>query len=145
MHCKNINLKNCPKCNDIKEILYYKYMGNLESQETIDNDYKLYEDEKINVLFVQVKKNKNCNVELTQFNLLLGLNIPKYSILEGTHYPYLFCVSEKTDIYKIAKEYNYTVGFITKQTVLKSKFNSTHTAYWCCRGKHNYCLENLIY
>jgi len=123
---------------------YYKIkMGIIASKiDTIDN-YDLIKEEKIYVNFIQIAKNEECNTSLEQLNMLLGLNIPKYSVLDGTSYPYLFCVCSVVDINKILKEYGYKIGFLTKQKVLKNEFNSYHIATCSYSGNELYKLKHV--
>jgi hypothetical protein len=64
----------------------------------MDDNYNLYNEEQINVNFVQLAKLPGCNITPVQLNKLLGLNIPKYCVVEGVEYPYVFCVSTIVDI-----------------------------------------------
>jgi hypothetical protein len=114
-------------------------MGNSNSKSKHEN-YVLYDDDMINVLFIQVKPKDGCYTDLQQFNLLLGLNIPKYAIYEGTEYPYVFCVHETSDIHKIANEYHYEIGFSQKMKLSKSQFNSKHKIAWNSFSEP-YCLK----
>ena len=104
-------------------------MGINQSTNTnsIDN-YESFEEKFINICFVQLKQLSTSNVKPEQLNVLLGLNVPKYSILEGTEYKYLFCVSSTVNIYDIARSYGYEIGYSTKQKINKIKFNSYHQA-----------------
>lgn len=103
-------------------------MGINISKQQLSDNYNLYEDNEITVNFIQIRMGKKCKVTLEQLNMLLGLNIPKYSILNNTDYPYLFCVGYVVDINKIMTEYGYDVGFSTKQKVFKNEFNAYHKA-----------------
>jgi hypothetical protein len=102
-------------------------MGNAKSTH---EHYSLFDEPTINVLFVQVKPKSGCKISPEQFNLILGLNTPNYTTLEGTPYYYVFCVHDSTDINTIANEYGYEIGYIDKDKVLKSTFNSNHKIYW---------------
>lgn len=91
------------------------------------DNYKLYYDEeKINVLFVHLAQLPGCNASPEQLNMLLGLNLPKYAIFNGTEYPYVFCVSPLIDIEKISREYGYIVGYSSKIEVFRYEFNSNY-------------------
>lgn len=118
-------------------------MGIRISKIDITDNYNLIKEEKIYVNFIQIAKNENCNVSLEQLNVLLGLNIPKYSTLDGTSYPYLFCVSSVVDISKILKEYGYEIGFSSKLKVFKNEFNAQHRATCSFRYKDWYGLEHI--
>jgi hypothetical protein len=100
----------------------------------------LEKNDLVNVNFIQLKKGIGCNVLPEQLNVLLGLNVPKFSELEGTEYPYLFCVSSVTDINKIIKEYRYVIGFETKQKVLRDEFNHNHRTACSYSGNEYYKL-----
>lgn len=92
------------------------------------NDLNKMSNELINVNFVQLRKNSKCNVTPEQFNLLLGLNVPKFSILPETLYPYLFCVSVLVDIEKICFEYGFDIGHKYLQKIYKNEYNCYHYA-----------------
>lgn len=72
------------------------------------------------VNFIHLKMSQTFNVSSEQ------LNIPKYSLIEGIEYPYLFCVGYQIDIDEIIKSYGYEIGFRSKQKVYKNEFNSYH-------------------
>ena len=93
----------------------------------------------INVNFIKLRQLPNCVVTPDQLNLLLGLTVPKYSVLEETEYPYLFCVSGLVDIHTIVKEYKYQIGFSTIQKVFRNEFNSSH------RATIGYNYNELVY
>lgn len=96
-------------------------------QSTINEEEKNnLNDELIDVNFVQIKKTVNNNISAEQLNMLLGLNVPRYSILVGTEYKYLYCVSSIVDINNIVRTYGYDVGFSKIQKVFKNEFNSYH-------------------
>jgi hypothetical protein len=116
-------------------------MGIITSKIDTTDNFDLIKEEIIIVNFIQIRKNQECNVSLEQLNMLLGLNVPKYSVLEGTCYPYLFCVNSIVDINKILKEYGYEIGYLTKQKVFKNKFNSDHRATCSYSGNDHYKLE----
>ncbi len=118
-------------------------MGIIASKIDTTDNYNLIKEEKITVNFIQIRKNQECNVSLEQLNMLLGLNVPKYSVLDGISYPYLFCVSSVVDISKILKEYGYDIGFSTKQQVLKNEFNAYHRAVCSYSYKEHYKLEHI--
>lgn len=101
-------------------------MGITASKINATDDNNLVEEEKITVNFVEVKKKQGSNVTPEQLNLLLGLDVPKYSILEGNIFPYLFCVSLYVDIESILRDYGYEIGNSTKQKVFRNEFNSNH-------------------
>ena len=103
-------------------------MGVTLSKLKITDCYNIVETDKITVNFIQLKKKNYCNVSPEQLNMLLGLSVPKFSILEKSNYPYLFCVDSIVDIDKIATEYGYEIGFTTKIKVLKNNFNEYHKA-----------------
>ncbi len=103
------------------------------------NFYNSIEENEIVVNFIQLQKKKNCNVTPDQLNMLLGLEIPKYSILENSNYPYVFCVGLLTNIGKIVREYGYEIGLSTKLMVLKKKFNYDHMAI--CFFSNGGCYE----
>ena len=96
---------------------------------TEDNSTKINND-LINVNFIQLKQKPGCTVTPEQLNMLLGMNVPKYSILRETEYPYLFCVCDTIEIEEIVREYGYKIGVIIKQKVNKNEFNSNHIT-WC--------------
>ena len=98
------------------------------SKINIEDNNNFIKDDLVNVNFIQLKQLSNCVVTPDQLNLLLGLSVPKYSVLEGTEYPYLFCVSGLVDINTIVKEYKYQIGFSTIQKVFRNEFNSSHRA-----------------
>ena len=108
----------------------------------IDNNNLITED-KITVNFIQIYKKPNCNITPEQLNMLLGLNVPKYSVIEGTDYPYLFCVTSITDINTIVRNYGYEIGFSTKQKVFKNEFNSYHKAICNYSGNDYYKLVHI--
>ena len=112
-------------------------MGIISSKTDITDCYNLIEEDKINVNFIQLQKKPNCTITLEQLNVLLGLNMPKYSILENTNYPYLFCVDSIFNINEIVAEYGYEIGFSTKQKVLKNDFNSYNRAI-CTYSNYEY-------
>lgn len=114
-------------------------MGIIGSKQSNDN-YNLYNESIIDVLFCQLNKTNEFSVSPEQLNALLGLNIPKYAIFEGTQFPYVFCVSSLTDINNISKEYGYEVGYITKQSIFKHEFSASHKVSMF-RG--NYTLERV--
>lgn len=118
-------------------------MGTITSKNDTMDNYNLIKEEKIYVNFIQIAKNEKCNVSLEQLNILLGLNIPKYSILEETSYPYLFCVCSVVDISKILEEYGYEIGFSTKLQVLKNEFNANYRATCSFTYKDWYGLEHI--
>jgi hypothetical protein len=97
----------------------------------------------ITVKFIQISKKTDCKVTPDQLNMVLGLNIPKYSILEGSIFPYLFCVNTIIDINNILKEYGYEIGYSQKQKILKYQFNNNHTCVSCNSGYLCYKLEKL--
>jgi hypothetical protein len=97
----------------------------------------------ITVKFIHVSKNKHCKITPEQLNMLLGLNIPKYSILEGTKFPYLFCVNTIININSILNEYGYEVGHSGTQKIFKSQFNKHHVACVCNNGSDCYELEKI--
>ena len=117
-------------------------MGVYGSKIENSNNYNLLEDDKITVNFVQIKKNSNSiyNVSLEQLNVLLGLNIPKYSIINKFEYPYLFCINSSININNIFREYGYEVGLITKQKVYKNEFNAHYKAIYSYDGENYYKL-----
>jgi hypothetical protein len=117
-------------------------MGITASKIDTTDNYDSIKEEKITVNFIQVAKIQESNVSLEQLNMLLGLNIPKYSILDGASYPYLFCVSTVLDINKILKEYGYEIGFSIKQKVFKNEFNFYHRATFSY-SNNNYKLEHM--
>ena len=102
---------------------------------------ELYET--ITVKFIHVSKSKDCKITPEQLNMLLGLNIPKYSILEGTKFPYLFCVNTIININRILNEYGYELGHSGTQKILKNKFNKNHVACVCNNGCDCYKLEKI--
>ncbi len=118
-------------------------MGISESKPHHIDNYNLYEDNKITVNFIQIRKAKNCDITLEQLNILLGLNTPKYSILKNTNYPYLFCVGNLVDINKIIEEYGYEVGYSTKQKVFTNEYNSYHKAICSYDVKEYYKLVHV--
>jgi hypothetical protein len=118
-------------------------MGIITSKKSTTDSYNLIEEDKITVNFIQVSKKSNCNVTPDQLNMLLGLNVPKYSILEGTSFPYLFCVTTIVDINSIFRDYGYEVGFSTKQKVFKNEFNAYHIATCSYNGNDYYKLEHI--
>lgn len=119
-------------------------MGTSTSKINTTDYNNLVKEEKITVNFICIGKKQESNISLEQLNILLGLNIPKYSILEGTSsYPYLFCVSSDVDINKILKEYGYEIGYLTKQKVFKNEFNSYHRASCSYYGNELYKLEYI--
>lgn len=118
-------------------------MGVSFGKTNVTDNYNLIQDDKITVNFIQLAKTQECNVTPEQLNMLLGLNVPKYSILEGTEYPYLFCVSTIVDINNIVKDYGYEIGFSTKQKVLKSEFNAYYKAVCCYSGYECYKLVHV--
>lgn len=95
------------------------------SNDNID-DFNKTSNEFINVNFVQLRKNSKCIVTPEQFNLLLGLNVPKFSILQETSYPYLFCVSGMIDIDRICFEYGFDIGHKYQQKIYKNEYNCYH-------------------
>ncbi len=113
-------------------------MGNLQTNKKIHTM-----DNNVNVFFVQLKQLKDSFTTPEQLNLLLGLGTPKYGMLEGTPYPFLFCVHETTNIEEIAKEYKYDILIKEKTTVLRSNFNSSYQAikgYNRDTNKFNDCM-----
>jgi hypothetical protein len=115
-------------------------MGSLLSKINTDDNYKLYPDDIINVNFIQLQISSNSVVNPDQLNVLLGLNIPKYSLLEGTKYPYLFCIGFVENFEKIIKDYGYEIGFSTKQKVYRAEFNNSHRATCSYHGDQYYKL-----
>ena len=101
----------------------------------------LTKDDLVFVNFVQLKQSEDCVVNPEQLNLLLGLNVPKYSKLEATTYPYLFCICSLVDIDKIDMEYKYEIGISALQRVSKKKFNSNHRAIISYKDYNDYELE----
>jgi len=96
------------------------------STSKINDNYNLYNEEMVDVYFCQLRQLPESTTTPQQLNALLGLNIPKYSAFEDTFYPYVFCISVLIDIHKIAQEYGYKIGFISKHKVLKSEFNANY-------------------
>ena len=118
-------------------------MGLSSSKVNVSDRYNLIEDNKITVHFVQLRKINNTQITPEQLNILFGLNMPKYSILEGTSYPYLYCVSSLIDINTIANDYGYEVGFLTKQTIHKDQFNAYHKVTCLYSNANYYILERI--
>ena len=118
-------------------------MGITTSKTNTTDNYNLVKEEKITVNFIQIVKKHNTNVSPEQLNMLLGLNVPKYSVLEGTEYPYLFCVSTHVDINNILREYGYDIGYCTKQKVFKNEFNAYHKAICSYSGNDYYKLVHI--
>jgi hypothetical protein len=116
-------------------------MGNSSSKTQMNDICDSIEENKITVNFIQLQKMTNCNVIPEQLNILLGLNIPKYSVLDGTNFPYLFCVGTMLDINDIIRNYGYEIGFTTKQKVLKNEYNAKYQAICSYRGYDFYRLE----
>lgn len=97
------------------------------------------------VKFIRIAKNENCNVTPDELHMLLGLNIPQYSIIheKDTDFPYLFCVNTFVDIDSILRDYGYEIGFSVIQNVRQNQFNDKHTANYYPHYKiYNYTLEN---
>ncbi len=90
------------------------------------DDGVLADNDLVNVNFIQLKRGIGCNVTPEQLNILLGLNVPKYSYLGDDEFPYLFCVHITTDIQNIIREYRYVIGSNITYKVDKNKFNSQH-------------------
>jgi hypothetical protein len=118
-------------------------MGIISSKTNISDNYNLVEEDKITVNFIQIAKKQGCNITPDQLNMLLGLDVPKYSILEGTSYPYLFCVSTIVDINTILRDYGYEIGFSTKQKIFKNEFNAYHRAVCSYSGNDCYKLVHV--
>lgn len=118
-------------------------MGIINSKTKPTDDYNLFEEDKITVNFIQVARKPNSNVTPDQLNMLLGLNVPKYSILDRTSFPYLFCVSPHVDINSILRDYGYDIGFSTKQQVFKNEFTAYHRAVCSYIGNDYYRLEHI--
>ena len=118
-------------------------MGNSSSKTHMTDICNLIEEDKINVNFIQLQKKSNCNIMPEQLNILLGLNVPKYSIMDGTTFPYLFCVGTIIDIDNIIKNYGYEIGFITKQKVFRNEFNANYQAI-CSYSGYDYYRLKLI-
>jgi hypothetical protein len=109
-------------------------MGNfLQKQNDLPN-YDLMEDSEVTVNFIQIRPKSNSTVSIEQFNVLLGLDIPKYSILENSVYPYVLCISTSIDIKKICSEYNFEIGIKTIQKIHKNEYNSKHIAIRTVEG-----------
>lgn len=89
------------------------------------NDY-MSDTNLINVNFIQLKKGIGSNVTPEQLNILLGLNVPKYSKLENDEFPYLFCLNVTTNIQNIIREYRYVIGTNVMCQVDRNKFNAQH-------------------
>jgi hypothetical protein len=118
-------------------------MGIINSIISRNDNNNLIDKSTINVSFIHIAKNSNCNVTVDELNNLLGLYIPKYSILEGTNFPYLFCVNIFVDINNILKEYGYDIGFCKKQKVLKKQYNANHRAIMSYDNNECYKLEYI--
>lgn len=118
-------------------------MGATTSKVEVSDKYNLIQDEKITVHFVQLRKINNTQITPEQLNILFGLNLPKYSILEGTFYPFLYCVSSLIDVTTIANDYGYEVGYLTKQTIHKDQFNAYHKATCLYSNADYYRLERI--
>lgn len=108
-----------------------KVYDKFDSDITISVDYsnKYRAQNKMLVIFFQVKESKECFFSIENFPILLGEypnGIPKYSVLENTEYPYLFCADHKIDIKKVCGEFGFEIGFYTKQLISEDKFNSLH-------------------
>ncbi len=116
---------------------------NVTIQWDIINDVEiLYNlDELMSVHFIQVTKKPGCNVTPEQLNTLLGSNIPKYSTLDGTIYPYLYCISDKDNLNKILDDNGYKLGFSKTQQIFKTDFSSRFQARPCYTGKDSYFLK----
>jgi hypothetical protein len=102
-------------------------MGNSQTKTKIHTT-EINNNNNVNVFFVQLAQLSDSFTTPEQLNLLLGLGTPKYGTLEGTRFPYLFCVHETTNIEQIAKEYKYDILYKQKYTVLKSQFNPSYVA-----------------
>lgn len=107
----------------------------------IDCTTNIITDEKIDVNFIHLKKKSDCNITPEQLKKLLGFNVPNYSFIENSLYPYLFCVSDLIDINKIAYENGYETGLPIKQKELKSKFNKYYKAI--CKSEDGYDYYTL--
>jgi len=102
-------------------------MGSSGSKIQGTDDYKLYKEEMMDVYFVQLGQMLDCTTTPQQLHALLGLNIPHpYTLLNGTPYPYIYCISILQNINKIVDEYRYKIGLISKQSILKSEFNADY-------------------
>lgn len=119
-------------------------MGLTSSKINIESEYKLYQDNMINVNFIQIKETTKSTVNPEQLNVLLGLDTPKYSILEKTEYPYLYCIGFGENYDKIIRDYGYEIGFSTKQKVYRAEFNSFHRAICSYAGNEYYKLELIL-
>jgi hypothetical protein len=117
--------------------------GIISSKINTTDNYNIIEEDKITVNFIQIAKKQGCNITPDQLNMLLGLGVPKYSILEGSEYPYLFCVSIIVDINAILQDYGYEIGFSTKQKVFKNEFNAYHIAVCSYSGNDYYGLVHI--
>ena len=121
-------------------------MGIITSkQPKIHDQYHLYDEEMINVYFVKMSQLPSCSITPEQFNVILGLNIPKYFAFEiddNKPYPYIYCIPVLMDINKIADEYGYRIGFISKQKVFKSEFNANHEVRICYDGSYKLVKRN---
>lgn len=116
-------------------------MGTRTSKIKISDVNQSYEDDKIEVNFVQLKKKQNCNVTPERLNILFGINIPKYSFNGDLFYPYLFCVSKFININKIIFECGYDGCIPFEKKVFKREFNDYYkTKYESVDGYDYYEL-----
>lgn len=102
-----------------------------------NNILKPIEQNKMLVIFFQVREADTCFFRIDDFAILLGENpneVPMYSILENSHYPYLFCADHQTNIKKICDEFGFEIGFYAKQLVDKEQFNSSYKTTY---DRHN--------
>lgn len=117
-------------------------MGQSQTKTDNNSDYSnALKDDMITVNFIQLKKYPTSTISPEQLNMLLGLSIPRYSIVEGTEYPYLFCVGNQIGIEEIIKSYGYEIGYRTRQKVYKNEFNAFHKTCFAYGGTDYYKLE----
>lgn len=118
--------------------IHYNDMGNGISinvgaskiYDEYDNcDIKKIGQDKVMVIFFQVRKNKECILNAGDLRIFLSDDInkvPKHTEFDKLEYPYLFCADSSIDIKRLCEDFGFDVGLMTKQVVLKSQFNSNY-------------------
>jgi hypothetical protein len=112
-----------------------------KSDNNNNDDYNILNDNMVLVNFIQLKRLPGSVVEPEQLNMLLGLNIPRYSIVVNTEYPYLFCVGNINGLENIIAGYGYQIGFIQKQKIYKQEYNSNHITVFTYSANDYYKLK----
>jgi hypothetical protein len=116
-------------------------MGLNQSKSDNNDDFNILNDNMVLVNFIQLKRLPTSTVSPEQLNMLLGLNTPRYSIVENTEYPYLFCVGNINGLENIIAGYGYQIGFIQKQKIYKQEYNSNHITVFTYSGNDYYKLK----